>query len=199
MAETPQFDNPTLDPRLRQYHGRLRELTTASLLGQMARRQFQSQLTRTANNSLLQTFVLAGGDAAMQPVRRRLATEAQIHTRAARRLTNDIYNGRYSAIEENGEEVQTAAQGRERLDERLALWVTSLAGMWTLGQVFNLEGERVYIWRLGLTEHCVSCFGGAQKGILSAVQWQLLGLWPQSRGLRCGGYRCQCSLIEVTA
>lgn len=192
MAETPQFDNPLLDPRLREYHARLNDLTNSTLAGELPRSSFQRELTRTVNTALLAAFVLAGGDA--QAASRRLAAEIRIHTRAIRRLGNDLYNGRYSEIEGQ----QTADEGREKLDSRLTLWVTSLAGSWTLGQVFNTESERLYYWRLGFTEHCVSCFSGAEKGALTAAQWAGLGLWPQSRGLRCGGYRCQCSLVEVT-
>jgi hypothetical protein len=51
-------------------------------------------------------------------------------------------------------------------------------------------------WQLGMTEHCESCLT-LSGTVATATQWNFArseGIYPQSRRLKCGGYKCQCSL-----
>ena len=57
--------------------------------------------------------------------------------------------------------------------------------------------DRKLKWALGPTEHCSSCLKLAGK-VKRGSFWISSGIQPQSRGLACGGWNCQCSLNPTT-
>lgn len=61
-------------------------------------------------------------------------------------------------------------------------------------------GNEKLIWDVGATEHCSSCLrlNGTVK---RASVWETAagrGIYPKSKALACGGYRCQCRLRSTT-
>lgn len=116
-------------------------------------------------------------------------------------LMRDIASGRYSEQTQEGpdgvtEVIQTAATGIALLTARMTLWSVSLAGVYAIAQLYR-EGSRKYMWRLGGTiEHCSDC-ARLDGQVHSQFVWRLSPWRPQGRNLECGGWRCDCSLIEV--
>ena len=57
-------------------------------------------------------------------------------------------------------------------------------------------GKQMLEWMYGDTEHCEDC--QRLNGIVATAQeWHDSGWTPQSRGLQCGGYHCQCQLLPT--
>lgn len=76
------------------------------------------------------------------------------------------------------------------------LWATSLDGAYSLGQTFN-QADPWLQWQLGRTEkHCKDCLH-LNGQIHRASEWQAAGIQPQSGDLECGGWNCDCRLVEV--
>jgi hypothetical protein len=65
----------------------------------------------------------------------------------------------------------------------------------------HFGGKTRLAWTLGLSEHCESCLR-LDGVVATAEDWaaaRARGIYPRSRSLACGGYRCQCSLEPTTA
>ena len=86
----------------------------------------------------------------------------------------------------------------EPLLSRAQLW----AQRWTESyneavRLITLDGGDNMIWELGATEqHCPECAFLNGK-IMSAKEWNLIGIKPQNapnKKLTCGGWKCDCSL-----
>lgn len=198
--EPPQLGNAELDPQLKRYHKELLALVAAVLAGSMARSVFQRKMWLLVENKITAAFLLAGGNNRNSKAKALLTQELMIHTRSINLLADDLFNGRYSANDEElpGLPIQTADEGKDKAANRLGIWAVSLAGVYTLGQVYNAEPKKVYAWWLGATEDsCSTCLEASNRGNLTAAEWQAVGLRPQGRMLDCGGWNCLCTLVEV--
>ena len=94
------------------------------------------------------------------------------------------------------------SNGFEKAQNRVQLWVNTLYRAETEGKVSAppVAGiEMKFRWQLGGTEeHCETCL--ALSGVVMvASDWQKLGLRPQHPDLECGGWNCDCQLIESDA
>ena len=54
-------------------------------------------------------------------------------------------------------------------------------------------GDKKLTWHLGAAEHCSSCLKLEGK-TKRASQWEAADIYPQHPDLKCGGWRCACSL-----
>jgi len=82
------------------------------------------------------------------------------------------------------------------LANRIRIWKNKLFGVRTRGQV-QIRTEVFLMWELGLTEkHCVDCLR-LNGQIHSASAWRGAGIQPQSPDLECGGWHCDCELIQM--
>jgi len=81
---------------------------------------------------------------------------------------------------------------------RVDMWANRYNEIRAWARVY-FGGMTRFIWVLGPTEHCASC-KRLSGTVATGTQWSFAraeGIYPQSRRLECGGYRCQCSLIET--
>lgn len=84
-------------------------------------------------------------------------------------LPIDIYTGQY----------ENNAQG---LLSRLAMWGTTAAGLYALGQLAGHPTTR-FVWSLGATtDHCEDCLGFDGQ-VKTGAEWLATGLRPKSRDL----------------
>lgn len=102
------------------------------------------------------------------------------------------------------EEVDAKKQAKKTLDDRLALWVASLALMYTRGYA-SAAGDTLVTWRWGITEEHCGSFGGRtgcselhmQKHRLSwFTERNLIPRIPGSAYLGCSGFQCDCGLYK---
>jgi hypothetical protein len=121
-------------------------------------------------------------------------SEAMTQTRqSARNLWREVENGAFSENEQ-----RTAERAREMAENRGNLWGASLADFYWLGLVFNEALERLE-WRLGATEqHCGDCLR-LDGQVHTRTEWIASGWRPKTRGLECGGWLCDCSLVPTGA
>lgn len=209
MPDLPDLHDPAVNARLQAYYETIDDLTAQALAGQLREDEFRREMRQATEAAILLLFLMAGGDRSMSGADRAINEQIRIARNSVEQLTDDIYSGRYLAREEAmpNRPVQTAAEAREKLQNRLGLWVVTLAGMDAIGKVHArpqmVEGElkeTEYTWRLGATEqHCRTCLenDGQTK---TASAWRALaavGIKPQGTGLECGGWRCDCRLERV--
>lgn len=115
------------------------------------------------------------------------------------RLTEMIYNDA-DFIAGLGDAVAAGSKANggklSPLFRRLALWENRYNAVKAEAQASACADQKLK-WVLGPTkEHCSSCSRLAGK-VKRASQWQIATIRPQSRDLKCGGWRCLCQ-FEVT-
>lgn len=91
-------------------------------------------------------------------------------------------------------------QGWEKLIGRINLWRNQGNSAYNSGIVDSepAADEPRYMWVLGATErHCRDCLE-LNGQIKTASEWRAAGIQPQSPDLQCGGWNCDCSLVQVT-
>jgi hypothetical protein len=77
---------------------------------------------------------------------------------------------------------------------RVDLWVNALRDFGSMGKAYaqgNVKGK----WQLGDTEHCASCLGYAAMKP-RRMSWWLEHDLPRSSELDCGGFNCQCDIVD---
>ena len=178
-----QIDDPQIDPLLEQYQEQLIALILLANSGELSRIQFRDRLAALADTFLTAAFLLAGGD-----VRKRQELDDLItaHTASVTRLARDVFNGTYQ-----GE------AGEGKIANRARLWTASVAGAYSIGQIYSTRGGQRLRWDLGNTEqHCSDCL--RLNGIvLTRDEWRQTGWRPRIRRLECGGWYCDCRLTET--
>ena len=78
---------------------------------------------------------------------------------------------------------------------RLEMWVNRYNDIKNQAKAM-VCGDLKYRWQLGPTEHCVDCAKLSGRVYRGSI-WQKYGILPQSHDLACGGWRCQCSLVQT--
>lgn len=91
----------------------------------------------------------------------------------------------------------------KKISYRLNMWQNVGKQIFGKGQIESPQipgiPEKRYRWQLGATEqHCETCLKLSGK-VLTASEWRAAGIAPQSRDLDCGGWNCDCVLIETDA
>lgn len=179
-----------LDGLMDEYAGDLDGLIAQAIAGDIEQDEFERELEALVAALLLAALLLGSRrteDDLDAEIRLRFEERLQVNLDAIPGLADDIYAGRY-AEDRLGEE---GARRRE------ALWIGALAGMYAVGQVFR-RGNPRYRWELGATErHCGTCATLAGQ-VKTAAEWNAGGYLPRGSNLECGGWRCDCSLVEVS-
>jgi hypothetical protein len=78
---------------------------------------------------------------------------------------------------------------------RVDMWANRYNEIRDWARIYFADMKR-FVWVLGPTEHCDSCKALAGT-VATGLQWRFAraeGIYPKSRRLQCGGFRCQCSL-----
>lgn len=82
---------------------------------------------------------------------------------------------------------------------RAALWANRYREVVNIAKTMASKDGK-FEWVLGPTEHCKSCL--KLSGIVKrGSAWQKAGIFPQQApnpNLECGGWNCQCELVETT-
>ena len=208
MPDLITLDDPTIDAQLTAYYDNIDDLTAQALAGLLREDVFRSEMRRITEAALVLVFLLAGGDRATTGAEQAIAKRIRATRNSVEQLASDIYDGRYSVRGKKqvaaGRPEQTAGEGRDKLRNRLALWVFTLAGMDAVGKVHSppavMRGElteQEFQWLLGLTEkHCSTCLemDGQTKQTSAWRALAAIGVEPQGAGLECGGWKCDCKL-----
>lgn len=100
-------------------------------------------------------------------------------------LAEDVYGGKYDD-DEGG------------LALRLGMWVFSLLALATAGRIFTNQEQRFRFELGGTVEHCADCLR-LNGQVHTGSAWYASGLFPQSHALECGGWLCDCRLVETDA
>lgn len=172
---------------MERYWEEARELARRARDGELTQREYADQMEELTAAFIALLFLLAGGNATLPGAGDEVKEAEAAAAASVGGLSRDIYSGRYSG--ENGDDL---------LNGRLLLWVFMLAGVYTLGKIYNSRNQNSkLVWRLGATEqHCSTC-SSYNGRVMTAAQWQKEPHRPQSRSLECGGWRCDCSLVEI--
>jgi hypothetical protein len=209
-ANIIQFGESEIDGQLREYFNDLDALTNRALRGRLPEDDFRRELERLTLPLVLSAFLLAGGSLDEPGAQNELSRQQAQIRNSIGVLTDDLYSGRFSRREVRDAEPQrpsqTADEGRQKLRNRLALWVYGMAGIYTVGQTFMppriVDGQLTeprLIWRRGPTEDpCDDCLS-LDGTVLTAREWRVTGIRPQSPQLACTGRRCLCGLYETEA
>lgn len=97
---------------------------------------------------------------------------------------------------ELGERLDRLREKAAGLAARVRIWRDKLFGFHAAGQIAN-ENDPLLMWVNGRTKKpCSDCsrLGGQ---VHRASEWRAMGIEPQSPDLACGGWHCQCRLVEV--
>lgn len=189
VAKTVTKEDDELDTLVSEYTDQIDEAATAAVNGETDKDTFKRTMEAIIAALLLAAFLRGSKTAEAQDLtpsqRRQLDATISISQDAVAGFADDIYSGKYAADN----------LGEQGIANRLPLWGGTLAGVYALGQVNRADNPRLQ-WQVGPTEHCSDCanFNGQIK---TANEWRQGGLLPQSSGLQCHGYRCQCRLVEV--
>jgi hypothetical protein len=96
-----------------------------------------------------------------------------------------------------GGEPRNSEDKRRQLADRVALWVQALENLGGLGRA-SAQKNMMCEWRVGDAEHCATCL--ELNGQRHRLKWfTSKGYIPREVGsdtLDCGGYNCQCSLVN---
>lgn len=86
---------------------------------------------------------------------------------------------------------------RRAVLDRVDLWAQSLQVLGNLGFA-SAKRNMMVAWRYGDTEHCDTCNGlnGKRRRLKWFVENGYIPREPGSETLDCGGYNCQCSLVD---
>ena len=197
-----QLGNPMIDPVLTQYEQDLQSLIEEAVTGVEDKPDFERRMRDIVMAALLLSFLRGVGaddESELIPEQRAaLRAERNRANEAVSSVSDDIYNADRYAPRDSGQgrRPQTAREGIERAFGRIGLWVTTLAGMFAVGQLLS-DGNKLYQWQLGRTvEHCADC-ARLNGQVHTAVEWRAAGWHPQGRNLQCGGWNCDCRLVEM--
>jgi hypothetical protein len=193
-----QTDNPLFNTVVTQYYADMTALADMAYAGDIDEFEYRQEQERMTTAVLLALFLLAGGNQGT-PAGAQFLEEQQAMIRdSTQALAGDLFDGRYSASEN-----KTAEAARGSLLSRLELWTFNMGAAFYIGlitAVTALAAEPSYQWVLGRTEkHCSTCLeqNGQVRTRSEWAIWAADGVHPQGRGLECGGWRCDCSLVEV--
>ena len=93
-------------------------------------------------------------------------------------------------------EADKAAGGLLRpLMSRAELWVNRWDAIETRAKAMACGNQKAR-WELGPTEHCRDCAHMAGR-VYRYSTWEKYGILPRSPLLECGGFRCQCELVDT--
>jgi hypothetical protein len=196
QAEATTGD-PDVDRRIEGHRDELEELTQQALNGEITRGEFEARMRDAVTAALLLAFLMAGGNPQNEEAQRAIAAQEAKSATSIARLADGIYSGRYNARTADealpGRPPQTAEEGRQKLSNRLLLWLGTMASVYWLGHNYAPGADVTETWHLGRTEqHCETCF--ALDGVtLTRAEWARLGYHPRSSKLACGGFHCDCS------
>ena len=134
--------------------------------------------------------------------RKYIKSQEKIHRKAARGIWETIKRAILRFKDAIKRFKDRFKAGFKKAENRVQLWVNTLYRAETEGKVSAppIAGiEMKFRWQLGGTEeHCETCL--ALSGVVMvASDWQKLGLRPQHPDLECGGWNCDCQLIESDA
>ncbi len=158
--------------------------------GAIEQDDFGRTLAEIAAVVLLILFLRGAGKTAIKlsaEERRLIDENAQLARDSATQWAEEIAAGRYSASPDNPKPAS--------LLERAILWGAAALGMGTAGQLWQ-AGDPYWQWQVGPTEHCTDC-QRLNGQVHRASEWRASGWQPQSAGLECKGFRCQCSLVAA--
>jgi hypothetical protein len=98
-----------------------------------------------------------------------------------------------------GGEPRNSEDKRRQMADRVAMWVQALDNLGGLGRASALKNQMV-TWKVGDTEHCETC--RELNGTRRRLKWfTSRGYIPREVGsdtLECGGYNCQCQLVNAS-
>ena len=201
--EPLQFQGiPELNAMLLDFNSDVDELAQQAINGDMTQQEFEDSFTETLLSFVTLAYAFAANKEVGNLTQADLSQISVIMEGQAQyigNLSNDVFNGRYSARAEDeasfGSPPQTVDEGIAKIDNRLVLWGGVLTSAYYAALAFY-DGDVLYRWDLGIAEHCDDCL--RLNGQVHTMQeWVNAGWLPQTRRLECNGYNCECKLKRV--
>ena len=91
------------DKTLDEYEMKLQEAAARALLGDLTKKQLETELFSIAMKYLTILYTLGGGNVASPRGKKWLTKTEKIHKRSAKKMTADVFSGRYSVSGEDAE------------------------------------------------------------------------------------------------
>lgn len=214
MSQTYKSGDEEFDRRVDEYFALILALALAYRSGKITRKVFETEHIRATEAAIVAGLFISGGVVSHPLAKKFLLENRTIAINSARKLSQAIQRGEFTAVDIDGGDDEAAAAEEEmvlqKLINRLTLWTFTVGAARVIGiltspprPVRNEDGgvdviEPMLTWVLGETEHCTTCFEAASYGPKPQSYWANLaavGIMPQGGGLECGGWNCQCKLV----
>jgi hypothetical protein len=176
-----------------QYRQSLRAAVYGLWRGAFTEPEFYDSMIRTIETGLGRAWNEGAGEVGILPEE---FTQEEIFARDAAILQEIQYITRFGSWIASRDK---ASGGLLRdLMYRMSMWVNKYNDIRNLAmQVVGADLKLT--WRLGPTkEHCSDC-ANYNGRVYRASLWRKYNIRPQSRGLECKGYKCQCRLSPTNA
>lgn len=180
-----ELDEEAAQSAILAFAAAMKRLVKSLKSGGLEQPKFESELEQLVRTYYERMYMIGSGNPPTgEEERSELDSELALALAAIPLLSSDVKAGLFDEDTEG------------RIERRTGLWLTALALVYNMGKS---RSGKLLQWRLGNTEdHCSTCIrlNGQKK---SGQEWREGGYLPQSRALECGGWNCDCSLVEVNA
>lgn len=190
-----ELGDEAIDPLLNRFHRDFERLILRAVRNSISQSSFEEEAQSILLPESREAFEI-GADIPSGEEWEREEEEAHseeyiLVVAAIATLSSEIYEqNRYAANES-----QTQAEAEQKARNRVINWVAGVALFYTIGQIWNrLNPFMVFILGTAI-DHCETCLR-LHGQVHRSLDWRLSGLYPRSRRLACGGWRCDCRLVK---
>lgn len=169
-----------------EYDDEIDSLVTDALNQDITQAKFEAKLETITAAAILAAYLLGSGKKESELTKldkQFLQEQYNINAIAVAGYGADIYGGKYA------DEPTTALNRNE-------LWTNTIESMLEAGKSRSKVNRMLKWVRNPAKDSCVDCL--AYDGqVKPAREWEAMGVYPRGRMLKCGGYHCGCSFVEI--
>ena len=177
-----------LDGVVDAYRGNVERLAERLDSGRLTTAQWQERMRRELKDVHRTQYIVGrGGVDKMTP-------------RDWGRLGSDLRWQQYRALDNFALEIADGNLSLAQIKARSRIYVNASRKQYRRGKNesgLGVEDEPFFMWQRGSTEEpCSDCL--ALDGQVKTLrEWEAAGIEPQSPDLECGGWNCQCRLVQI--
>ena len=174
------------------YQSELINLIEQANAGNIERNEFEEQWQELSEEILL-LLMLAGSqlDELGEDEQDILSVAIFFNDAAIPGLADAVYDGKFIPVDDGG--------GGNSILDKVFLWAGTAAAIYERAKTKRADNP-FFRWEYEAgKEHCKTC-GPLHGQVKTANEWGALagqGIYPRSRSLKCGGWKCGCGFIEV--
>lgn len=182
-----------------QYRTSLYELMTDAFNSNLDRTQFGIAGRSEIEHAFMSAFSNGLAEAGVDP--NEMTDEERdvitLETKAERSYWTALANDMYRRVMPLKGSPEFGA-ARDSMLGRIELWVNKgLDRMYQLGNMYGKSNAMKKFVLGGTIDHCKTC-SGANGQVHRARTWLKWGIYPKSDNCLCGGFKCECDLVDTT-